>query len=39
MNEVGDASVTSVPTKAGPLRVSTPGAGPHAVLWHSLLAP
>ena len=36
MDEPGRTSVTSVPTRLGPLRVETAGAGPPAVLWHSL---
>jgi pimeloyl-ACP methyl ester carboxylesterase len=36
MDEPAGASVTSVPTRLGPLRVETAGAGPPAVLWHSL---
>jgi pimeloyl-ACP methyl ester carboxylesterase len=36
MDEPGRTSVTSVPTRLGPLRVQTAGAGPPAVLWHSL---
>jgi pimeloyl-ACP methyl ester carboxylesterase len=36
MDDPGRTSVTSVPTRLGPLRVETAGAGPPAVLWHSL---
>ena len=36
MDEPGRTSVTSVPTRLGPLRVQIAGAGPPAVLWHSL---
>jgi pimeloyl-ACP methyl ester carboxylesterase len=36
MDEPGRTSVTSVPTRLGPLRVKTAGSGPPAVLWHSL---
>jgi pimeloyl-ACP methyl ester carboxylesterase len=36
MGEPAGAPVTSVPTRLGPLRVETAGAGPPAVLWHSL---
>src|SRR5260370_2509846 len=36
MNEPARSSVTSVPTRLGPLRVETVGSGPPAVLWHSL---
>jgi pimeloyl-ACP methyl ester carboxylesterase len=36
MDEPAGASVTSVPTRLGPLRVETAGSGPPAVLWHSL---
>jgi pimeloyl-ACP methyl ester carboxylesterase len=38
MDEPGRPSVTSVPTRLGPLRVEMAGAGPPAVLWHSLFA-
>jgi pimeloyl-ACP methyl ester carboxylesterase len=31
-----DISATTVPTRLGPLHVQTAGAGPPAVLWHSL---
>lgn len=36
MDEPAHGSVTSVPTRLGPLRVETAGSGPPAVLWHSL---
>jgi len=36
MDEPAGTSVTSVPTRLGPLRAETAGAGPPAVLWHSL---
>jgi pimeloyl-ACP methyl ester carboxylesterase len=36
MDEPAGTSVTSVPTRLGPLRVETAGTGPPAVLWHSL---
>lgn len=38
MNDLTGGSVASVPTRLGPLRVETAGAGPPAVLWHSLFA-
>jgi len=38
MDEPPGATVTSVPTRLGPLRVETAGSGPPAVLWHSLFA-
>lgn len=36
MAEPERTSVTSVPTRLGPLRVEIAGSGPPAVLWHSL---
>jgi pimeloyl-ACP methyl ester carboxylesterase len=36
MDEAARTSETSVPTRLGPLRVEIAGAGPPAVLWHSL---
>jgi pimeloyl-ACP methyl ester carboxylesterase len=36
VDEPAGTPVTSVPTRLGPLRVETAGAGPPAVLWHSL---
>ena len=36
MDELARTSMTSVPTRLGPLRVETVGSGPPAVLWHSL---
>ena len=36
MDEPASTSMTSVPTRLGPLRVETVGSGPPAVLWHSL---
>lgn len=36
MDEPAGTTVTSVPTRLGPLRVETAGSGPPAVLWHSL---
>src|SRR5215470_12165304 len=36
MDDSAPASVTTVPTRLGPLRVETAGSGPPAVLWHSL---
>jgi pimeloyl-ACP methyl ester carboxylesterase len=36
MDNSAPASVTTVPTRLGPLRVETAGSGPPAVLWHSL---
>jgi pimeloyl-ACP methyl ester carboxylesterase len=38
MDEPTRSSVTSVPTRLGPLQVETAGSGPPAVLWHSLFA-
>jgi pimeloyl-ACP methyl ester carboxylesterase len=38
MDEPAGTSVTSVPTRLGPLRVEIVGSGPPAVLWHSLFA-
>lgn len=36
MDDSAGTSVTSVPTRLGPLRVEIAGSGPPAVLWHSL---
>ena len=36
MDEPAHNSMTSVPTRLGPLQVETAGSGPPAVLWHSL---